>query len=174
MAAPYLGTFLGMPMQQCWEDLALWERLLNEQPVRALLEIGTGSGAFSTFLLAQCRARRIRFLSFDILPHSVENAVTQALELALRLRVGDVWTSGMIEIDTILRTRCCHPLLVFCDGGDKRREVRMFAGLLEAGDLLAAHDWGTEIGPGDVRGLRMLEPVATGKMTQVWRIKDVL
>lgn len=158
-------------MQQVWEDLAVWEKVLNENPLRAVLEIGTGSGAFTTFLLAQCRARRIRFLSFDKQPHTVDNAVTRELELSLRCRVGDLWSSGMIEIDSVLRSRQCHPLLIFCDNGDKVREVSEFACLLEQDDMIAAHDWGTEIRPEDVDGLPMLEPVASGKMTMWWRVR---
>jgi len=43
-----------------------------------------------------------------------------------------------------------HPILLFCDNGDKPREFREFVPHLQAGDYVGIHDWGTEIGHDDV------------------------
>ncbi len=39
---------------------------------------------------------------------------------------------------------------IFCDGGDKVRELNMYAPLLKKGDRIAVHDWNMEIGPTQV------------------------
>ena len=51
--------------------------------------------------------------------------------------------------------------LVFCDGGDKPRELHLYAPILRPGDLLLAHDYQNEYGdaalvglPADVQRLR--------------------
>ena len=42
-----------------------------------------------------------------------------------------------------------HPLLLFCDAGNKPQEFQTFVPQLTAGDIVAVHDWGTEFGEGD-------------------------
>jgi len=43
--------------------------------------------------------------------------------------------------------------LLFCDNGDKKREINLFGPLLKPGDVLAAHDFGTEWKLKDVAGM---------------------
>jgi len=49
------------------------------------------------------------------------------------------------------RFRAFEPCVVFCDGGNKPRELKTFAAeLRDPRSLLFVHDWGTEMLPGDV------------------------
>lgn len=40
--------------------------------------------------------------------------------------------------------------IVYCDGGNKPKEILTYAPLMRPGDLIAAHDYGTEISLRDV------------------------
>ena len=40
---------------------------------------------------------------------------------------------------------------IFCDGGNKLRELNLYARLLKSGDRIAVHDWGIEIHPNQGR-----------------------
>ncbi len=60
------NSLYGLPMQQTWEDLVLWEWFLNRVQVKSVLELGTGSAAFSCFLLTQCVSRGLSFATIDI------------------------------------------------------------------------------------------------------------
>lgn len=176
-----LATFLGAPMQQTWGDLALWERVLNEltghtAPLTGLIELGTGSGAFSLFLLMQCEARGLDFATFDRGPAGEgEGPVGRRLDLQAHCTVGDLWGRGGDEVRAWFAPKRAgegtSPLLLFCDDGSKPREVATFGPLLRPGDALAVHDWGTEIGPHDMACMDgRLTPLAVGEMTAWWAV----
>ena len=46
----FANTLLGIPMLQLWADLRLWEWVLNNFAVWAVVELGIGNGAFSSYL----------------------------------------------------------------------------------------------------------------------------
>lgn len=126
----------GNRTQQEKQDLPIWEEVLSGHPVELLVELGTGNGAFSGWLAGLCDQRDIEFLSFDRnVPflsgpwfHHV-NLLDQSEKIIERFR---------------------HPMLLWCDNGDKPREVELYAPFLERGDILAVHDWDTEISQADI------------------------
>jgi len=132
-------SFGGIPMAQIAADMILWEAVLNENPVDAIFEIGTWQGGFSWWLYAQSLARDIFFQTFD--------AVQPDRNIPAFLRVDVFAEAKMLG----KRFRAFEPCVVFCDGGNKPRELRTFAQeLRDPRSLLFAHDWGEEIGPDDV------------------------
>ena len=55
------------------------------------------------------------------------------------------------EAQTIVRNNMAnYRTLIICDGGDKVREVREYGQFLKKGDMIMAHDFGTEIFDEDV------------------------
>lgn len=128
-------TFLGVPAAQLWRDLEVWEKFFNEHRVKSLVELGTGDGGFATFLQIQAQYRGISYRTFD------RDQPRADLDGCF-MQVKDIFTApGVVE--AIKHAR--RPLVLFCDDGDKPREVAMFSPLLEPGDYLIVHDWGTEI-----------------------------
>ena len=138
-------TFLGMPMGQWWHDLQIWEWFLNEHPdIGHIIEIGTSTGGFATYLAMQCRSRGADFSSFDNgLPYEESVMRNEFLRpiVGERLFVADTWGDGGKFIRDCLATDGRRPILIFCDGGDKIREYKTFAPLLTEQDFLAVHDW---------------------------------
>lgn len=133
-------SFGGIAAAQIWADFVLWESILNENPqVDAIFEIGTWKGGFSWWLNAQAQARNIFFETYDaIQPHPVPPAFKRIDVFAERKYLGR-------------RFRDWEPCVVFCDGGNKPRELREFSQeLVDPGSLLVVHDWGTEMRPDDV------------------------
>ena len=126
-------TFLGRNCSQSWADFQLWERLLNAHPdLRSIVELGTGEAGFSRYLHLQGEARGISFHTFD------------------RVRMDRHLQPGFHRLDIFenpakVMARLRSPGVLFCDNGDKIREVQVFGPLLKPGDLLAVHDWNTEI-----------------------------
>lgn len=51
---------------------------------------------------------------------------------------------------------CNRPALVFCDNGNKPRELIEYAPILRPGDYLSVHDYGTEVMDGDLKVLKNL------------------
>lgn len=126
-------SFGGIPCAQWWCDLLLWEALLNENPqVKAIVEIGTWQGGFSWFLWAQTQARGLEFQTYD--------AQDPDREPPGFIRL-DVWR----EVDE-LRDSLPEwgPIVLFCDGGNKPRELKTFPPFCAPGSVFVVHDWGTE------------------------------
>lgn len=134
-------SFGGVPAAQYWIDFILWENLLNDNPqVRGIVEIGTWQGGFSWFLWAQTHARRIGFWTCDaVAPERDPPGYFERLDVWARPeRIGEVIES------------MGGPVVLFCDGGNKPRELATFAPACPPGSVVVVHDWGTEVRPSDV------------------------
>jgi len=138
------ASFLGLPMAQRWIDFAVWERVLNSSKWwKGMIELGTGSGAFSMFLLLQCLQRGITFHTFDC-RQVPSNAAARLLQLDSHFHLGGIFDDNLSLLTELIQSPELHPLILFCDNGWKQEEFRVFAPLLKDGDLIAVHDWGAE------------------------------
>lgn len=140
-------SFGSVEAAQIWVDFVFWEMVLNKHDkLNAIFEIGTWKGGFSWWLWAQAKARRMHFETYDaIVPKRTIPGFSRA----------DVFK----EYATLgITFRAFEPCVVFCDGGNKPRELAIFSEQLEHPEsLLLVHDWGTEMLPENVPGsLEML------------------
>jgi hypothetical protein len=127
-----IGTLFGRPIAQYWEDLALWETVLNENPqLNQIIEFGTWQGGMSYFLWAQAQAREMEFTTLDI--NKPDKEVPEFYQFDIFKRFKAVWGNYLYN-DT----------LIFCDNGDKPKEVALVAPMLTVDSIIAIHDWGTE------------------------------
>ena len=140
----WVTHFLGHGAVQFWSDFMLWDRFLDAFPAKRLIELGTGAGGLSTYLALECIQRGMRFDTFDIfLPDVAKSNVGKLIGLESMCHVGSLWAeTGDVLRDMLIAAE--HPLILFCDGGDKPREVRLFGPLLKPGDLLCVHDYHNE------------------------------
>lgn len=142
-----LTTFLGQGIAQTVYAIPLWESLFKAIPTPArIIELGTGTGGFSTYLKLCCIRFWIPLYTYDLRPFP-ETKVTTALNLVDSFAIRNVVVDED-EIANVVR----HPgrSLLYCDNGQKITEFRMYAKHLKAGDVIGAHDWGTEIKDADV------------------------
>jgi hypothetical protein len=129
---------------QAHEDLQAWEQFLARVQPQALLELGTATGSFSKWL-----NRRVKwFRTIDV--GKPERRTPGFIRL-------DVWERADDVRDLIARAP--RPFVLYCDNGDKRREVDTFAGALEVDDFLAVHDFGTDIYDPDIPANFTEEPI---------------
>ena len=191
------GTwFLGIPMVQWWTDMTVWERVFNgrgpmldgrpetanKPALKTLVELGSGRGAMSAYLLLQCVQRGITYYGFDHVATQIgPTPVGKLLDIDRHIVTGDLWSdqnSGVLR--KIIAEPANHPLLLFCDNGNKPREFATFGPLLQAGDIIAVHDWANEFTEGDVpaamreRLRRLYAPeidlMAGGVLTRWWDV----
>ena len=135
-------SFGGIQIAQIWADFFLWEGVLNDNPqLRGIIELGTWNGGFSWWLWGQTEVRNMSFYTFDaVVPeHRLPPFVFEKR---------DIFADADKTADLI---RLYEPCVVFCDNGNKPRELQTFApALRDTGSLLVVHDWGDEVGPDDV------------------------
>jgi len=173
------STFCGVIIYQYWADLVLWELLLNEQPnIKTIVELGTGKGGHSLFLKAQCIARGLRFRTMDRSePVALGGPLAHVLSLSEDFVKADFWTS--LDLVHWLQDESWKPLLLYVDGGSKRREFAGFVPLLSPGDYVAVHDYSTEFLPCDALPVTaMIEPLLEREtegqpkpcLTRFWKV----
>jgi len=131
--------FGGAPMAQWWSDLFLWEVVLNGSPqVKGIVELGTWQGGFSWFLWAQAQARGLEFRTYDVVTPDAPPPNFERIDIYRHAKeLGETFAA-------------MGPVVLFCDGGNKPRELRTFPPYLAEGSVVLAHDWGTETTAGDV------------------------
>jgi len=149
-------------MAQYLCDLMVWELVLNNNPqVTGIVELGTYQGGFSWFLDAQARARGISFDTYDIIEPDVEPPGFTKLDF---YRFPD-----RVELRDA-------PIALFCDGGNKPRELKTFPTRCFPGSVFLVHDWGTETLETDVPDF--LEELygdfcdSIGSVTRVFKMKE--
>lgn len=148
-----MGSFLGINMDQHWMDLFIWEKFLNGNSIKLLIEFGTGYGGMSSYLALQCAQRGIRFMTFDNVGSVAWNSpVTELINLRNAFHEKDIFTDEIKSLVANSINLFGHPVCLFFDDGDKPREWRTFVPFTAAGDYLVVHDWGTEFKDGDVTG----------------------
>jgi len=134
-------SFGGIPMAQIYADLLLWEAILNHNAqLKAVYELGTWEGGFASWLWAQCQARDLHFATYDMVPSEHKKPpMYQKLDVfADRGPIGEI-------------IRDWEPCIVFCDNGNKPREMAEYSlEIRDPASLLVVHDWGTEFLPADV------------------------
>lgn len=131
------GSFGGFSCAQFWVDFLLWEAVLNtNRQIETIIEIGTWQGGFSRYLHAQAQHRGMGFVTYDsIVPELPPTGFTHL----------DVFRYPEDVVDA-----ADGPTALFCDGGNKPRELRTFPPLMPDGSIFFVHDWGTETLPSDV------------------------
>lgn len=140
--------FCGQRMQHTYYTYHVLSKVLAAFPnLKSIVEIGTGNGALSIALGLWGVKLGIPVLTID---HGMRNIdaikIFRALNVTF-LRV-DAFDPDTIESLKSFINR--EPCLFICDGGDKPRELNLWAPLLPSGSVIAAHDWGTETFEKDV------------------------
>lgn len=151
-------SYAGILMERKWADFFTTEVFLAHERPRTVIELGTGSGAFSIYLASYCYMVRGGFFTFDIHlkggPSKRVNYRTLGLirRLGGRYHARDVFDGGT---QTLIRQLIARGgvTLIYCDDGDKPREVWTYAGCLKPGDFIGIHDYNSEIFPRDLEGL---------------------
>ena len=144
---PTKTTIFGIPIQQKWTDLVIFEKIFNQEKLSCVIEAGTYQAGLSLYLWMHCFQREIEFYTFDMRRPNDEY-------LQSRLAT-NLWLEGHCFQENVfdpvgtmfltLKNHQKHPMLVLCDGGDKVSEFRTFPHYLLSGDIIGVHDWNWEI-----------------------------
>ena len=160
--------FGGIVVERKWSDIFSIDVFLTEERPRLIIELGTGSGGFSSYLVTYAHLNGVRFHTFDT--HRKSGMSKQRNSRAVRFvkRNGgavhrqDVFDPATVSlIGALLRTS--GKAFVYCDNGDKARELRTYAGLLKVGDFIGIHDFSSEVFESDVA------PMMEGGVYRPWR-----
>ena len=140
-------TLFNIQTLQSWPDLALWEWFLNETPsLKTIIELGTYRGGLAVYLSVEALMRGMQFFTFDIESHINSDRVRAYL--APYFHLDNVFLGDKVT-NLLLRDEL-HPLMIYCDNGNKPGEFAKYVPLLRSGDYIGVHDYGNEVLPKDV------------------------
>lgn len=139
-------TYLGVRMQQNRADFLLWEFFFyrHHAKVQHVLELGTYIGGFSIYLLLQCIQYNLRFNTYDHKDLRNETKIARELHLERHFTKLDLLSEANAKS---IMSNCLHPALVYCDNGNKPKEMKLFSKYAQRGDIFAVHDWNIEFFP---------------------------
>jgi cephalosporin hydroxylase len=175
-------TFFGVRAIQHWSDVVLWELFFEEHSdVKTVLELGSGGHGLSIIFALHAITRGLKLFTFDRKRYqSLDWPLPRLLGLEKNAHVIDLFSdSGTERLLQFLAMTGLHPLLLFCDDGDKPREFATFAPCLRRGDYVGVHDWGLEFQAKDTQPMEgRIEPWRfdladqMGGSTRIWKVTE--
>ena len=122
------------------ESLKYISGILSKYDFKLIIELGTAKMGFTLFL-HECD-KEIPIYSFDKL--DVFNEEKYGLfNQNVHFINEDVLVKANSKISSLL-SKNTHYLL-YCDNGDKVKEISMYSSLITKGNIIAVHDWGVDI-----------------------------
>lgn len=126
-----------------------FEKIKNsDNQIKTIIELGTCCGGFSIFLKThRLVSQDVDFYTYDFTDWNLsgrDGALKDGTELFRIHNINFIKTDIFAE-DTVNQIKSLIKkegrTLVFCDGGDKKREFNLFAEFLKKGDIILAHDY---------------------------------
>jgi len=121
--------------------------IVGRYDVKLFIEIGTYMGGTLVYMIPQLELNPdFKYLGFEIIPSAVLPRVKDYVDKTPRCEIiyEDVFTAKNVKLiaNRIAETDGC--VYIFCDGGDKPKELSVFSGLLRTGDIISVHDYTVE------------------------------
>lgn len=133
---------LGVSSSVTWLDLGAIAHMLQFARIRTVLEIGVEHGGLSAWLMAYARYNDLAYRGVDI----TLNALQTQLGIVDRSAFVecDAWSAAAVNAARAWLEINPAPALIICDGGNKPKELHLYAPLLRDGDILIGHDYHNE------------------------------
>lgn len=154
--APY-----DVPVTQTWLQIVRHLEAIKDFDVRIFIEIGVYLGGLASVIMPRTEYTEFSYLGVEINEAAVDSRVKLKISRLPKANIiyGDAFNSRIINKVNERINAAPSPCYLFCDGGDKSREMKTYAPLLRSGDLISVHDW-VPSGTGEISSeeLEFLEP----------------
>ena len=151
--------------------------LASNKDIVRVVELGTGCGGLTLFFGLHMAARNGKVLTFDTRRRPVPSWYILAKLLNITFEQKDVFEAATVqEVKTFIKD---GEALVFCDNGDKKKELPLYTPVLKKNDLIMVHDWKIEITSEqlDQKTISLLKPYRQDEFnalkTQILSMKKV-
>jgi len=132
----------GVVVYKSWAEMFQLEGLLNYYPCSTIVELGTGYGATAILLGVHSFMRGSKVFSYDDKPTVTEPVQKLFDAIDVTFEVMDIFEN--VEKIGILVARPGRTLL-YCDNGDKSKELKIWGEYLKVGDIVLVHDYPEEV-----------------------------
>lgn len=148
--------FMGGGMSQSYAAIYIFEHYIQLNDFDYVVEIGSQKGALSLYLANMaCSTERFILHTYEIdkqkdwYSRPNEGVGHWFEKIAGISQLVDSFEDNIFSTDAqtrITETMVDKKTLIFCDGGDKLLEFKIYAPFIKKGDRIMVHDWGHEIG----------------------------
>lgn len=146
-------VFFDVHISQSWREIAAILGLVQEYHIGFVVELGLDRGGLGLFLaIGAFLHEDFGYLGLEIHGENIPSQVLSAMAKfggRVQLIAKDVLTQDCVDFVKHTMGDRARPALIFCDNGDKPRELRLYAPLCRPGDLIAVHDYTIEIQEAD-------------------------
>lgn len=148
--------FMGGGMSQSYSALYFFEYYIQHYDFEYIVEIGTQKGAMSLFFANMASVtERFFFETYDITDKDLCDRSVEGVGHWLKRICNLSPYCSFFQWDIFSHPAIVHiteetadkKTLIFCDGGDKQRELDVYGGIIKPGDHIIVHDWDEEIFP---------------------------
>ena len=126
-------------------DIPIMLDLIRLHDPVVFIELGTFKGGFTAILHEEFPTLRI--FSFDKYDQKAGLSWKAFKFDLVTFFIGDIFAQEPSRVEVILNYYRGKRKVLYCDNGDKEKEVRLYAKYLSPGDLLGVHDWEGEVNP---------------------------
>jgi cephalosporin hydroxylase len=143
-----IGTSpFGIGIAQTWPQIGALFDDINKYKITLVIELGTFMGGLSDLLLYKqgVTPAEVGFHYFGV--QLYKNEIHPRLQGHTQIRIGDIFDPNIIDEVRSLIDVNRGKVLVYCDGGDKPKEMRTYTKLLRPGDYIRVHDFPGEVTP---------------------------
>jgi hypothetical protein len=129
--------------QQC-AQICLHTDIINRYNVKLFIELGTYMGGGLVHVIPNLMLdREFRYVGFEILPWKVDGKIRRFESEHPRCQIflEDMFLEHHLSAMSELISSTRGTVYVFCDGGDKPKELYTFSEFLRVGDIISVHDY---------------------------------
>jgi len=135
---------LGVSCSVTWYDLGAIAHIIQFAGIKAVLEVGVEHGGLAAWFISYGRYTDLAYRGVDITLNALQTKLGVAEWGSFVER--DAWTAEAVMDASIWIDSQPGPCLIVVDGGNKPKELHLYAPLLREGDVMIGHDYRHEYG----------------------------
>lgn len=140
----------GCSVSKTWTEIYQVEAILNAVNYERIIELGTGSGSLTVFMAAHAAVKSKLLHSFDNKHPSDECLKVMGMLGASFLKcdifIDEEFIGKLIDNDGLT--------ILYCDNGNKPKEMDVFAKYMKRGDIMLIHDYPDEVKDFDIENVK--------------------
>lgn len=159
---------MGVPVGQSWFELGALAWLCGQYEIESFVELGMLQGGLSSILLGRTMfTEKFRYLGIENEMRFLDLRVKAAGDWFKRFELleGDVFENDTVNYVEFWLRLSDDPAMIYCDNGNKPKELEWYSPMLRKGDVVAAHDFGREYQESDLLDLTGLKRIESDWLT---------
>ena len=161
---------------QSWGQVSAHLDIINRYKVKLFIELGTYMGGLVTHIIPNIILDdSFHYLGYEIVPTIVHPKIKRFSFQNPRCQIvlDNMFTSNNQEYIRNRIKDAPGTVYVFCDGGNKPKELLTFSTFLRKGDIISVHDY-TDDQTGEIRDTDLAKMSKDFEYLDEWWRKDVI